>query len=50
MLTAVQDNPMSNRSNANSTLDPVANDNGPAEEEEEEREEGCWGTISCTAK
>ena len=47
MLTAVQDNPMSNRSNANSTLDPVVKDNGPAEEEEGGC---CWGTISCTVK
>ena len=54
VLTAVQDNPMSSRSNANSILDPVVKDNGPAaaeeEEEEEEGEEGCWGTMSCTAK
>ena len=43
MLTAVQDNPMSSRSNANSILDPVVK-YGLTEEE------GCWVTISCTAK
>ena len=48
MLTAVQDNPMSSRSNANSILDPVVKDNGPEEEEEEGG--SCWGTMSCTAK
>ena len=47
VLTAVQDNPMSSRSNANSILDPVVKDNGPAEEEEGG---GCWGTMSCIAK